>query len=55
MTCHMSVYTSWKASSCSCNRRPPSPQVMGLLMKGHKTEMDGSLAQKLVSAQLKGT
>ena len=29
-------------------------QVMGLLMKAHKTEMDGSLAQKLVSAQLKG-
>lgn len=54
MTCHMSFYTAWKASSCFCNRRPPSPQVMGLLMKGHKTEMDGSLAQKLVSAQLKG-
>lgn len=29
-------------------------QVMGLLMKAHKTEMDGGLAQKLVSAKLKG-
>eukprot|EP00904_Undaria_pinnatifida_P002885 jgi/Undpi1/12598/HiC_scaffold_6.g02267.m1 len=29
-------------------------KVMGLLMKGHKAEMDGKLAQKLVSAQLKG-
>ncbi|CAM9922759.1 unnamed protein product [Ectocarpus sp. 12 AP-2014] len=29
-------------------------KVMGLLMKAHKTEMDGGLAQRLVSAQLKG-
>ncbi|CAM9465048.1 unnamed protein product [Ectocarpus sp. 12 AP-2014] len=28
-------------------------KVMGLLMKAHKTEMDGGLAQRLVSAQLK--
>eukprot|EP00752_Nemacystus_decipiens_P009746 g8704.t1 len=28
-------------------------KVMGLLMKAHKTEMDGGLAQKLVSAKLK--
>lgn len=29
-------------------------QVMGMLMKAHKTEMDGKLAQKIVSAKLKG-
>ena len=29
-------------------------QVMGILMKNHKAEMDGKLAQKLVTARLKG-
>ena len=29
-------------------------QVMGKLMKEHKTEMDGKLAQRLVTAKLKG-
>ncbi|CAM9755886.1 unnamed protein product [Ascophyllum nodosum] len=29
-------------------------KVMGILMKNHKAEMDGKLAQKLVTARLKG-
>lgn len=41
--------TSTKNASCAT-----CLQVMGLLMKAHKTEMDGKLAQKLVSAKLKG-
>ncbi|CAM9391461.1 unnamed protein product [Scytosiphon promiscuus] len=40
----------------SADAKGPSDmgKVMGLLMKAHKTEMDGGLAQRLVSAQLKG-
>lgn len=30
-------------------------QVMGLLMKEHKAEMDGKLAQRLVTARLKAS
>lgn len=35
-------------------RHARKSQVMGLLMKEHKAEMDGKIAQRLVSAKLKG-